>query len=68
MIGSYDFFTMGAFDSEESARIHDILYHKNLFKDFKIKLFHGVVDKVLIGRLPVRNINTKAEYKTLYWE
>ncbi|MEM3227789.1 MAG: winged helix-turn-helix transcriptional regulator [Candidatus Micrarchaeaceae archaeon] len=68
LIGSYDFFTMGAFDSEKAALEHDILYHKSLFSDYKINIEYGVVDKVLLGRLPVRSIDTKSEYRTIYWE
>lgn len=67
LIGSFDFFTLGAFDNSEIAYKKDVLYHKNLFKKYKIKMLYGEVDEVLLGRLPIRSLNTKKEYKTLSW-
>jgi len=67
LIGSYDFFTLGAFDNFNAAYKNDITYHRKLFKKDGIKMVYGEVDKVLIGRLPIRSLDTKKEYKTVAW-
>ena len=65
LIGSYDFFTLGAFDDFETAYKNDIQYHKTLFKKQGIKIVYGEVDKVILGSLPIRSVDTKKEYNTL---
>lgn len=67
LIGSYDFFTVGAFDNFKIGYEKDVLYHKNVFKKYGVKMFYGEIDKVLLGKLPIRSIDTKKEYKTLVW-
>jgi DNA-binding Lrp family transcriptional regulator len=67
LIGSHDFFTLGAFDSFDIAYKKDVLYHKNLFRKFKIKVLYGEINEILLGKLPIRTIDTKKEYKTLVW-
>ncbi len=67
LIGSYDFFTLGAFDSPEVGYKNDVLYHKNLFKKYNIKIFYGSVKDVLMGKLPIRSMDTKKDYKTIVW-
>lgn len=67
LIGSYDFFTLGAFDDKEIAYRHDVLYHKNVFKRYNVKMLYGEIKEMLIGRLPIRSTDTRSEYKTLVW-
>ena len=67
LIGSYDFFTLGAFDNKETAYKQDILYHKNAFKKFNVRMAYGEVKDIILGKLPIRSIDTKKEYKTLIW-
>jgi len=67
LVGSYDFFTMGAFDSEAAAMEHDISYHKELFKDENIDMAKGTIGRVLLGRLPLRSVGTKDHYRLIKW-
>jgi len=67
LVGSFDFFTLGAFDNEKIAYARDVLYHKQLFKQDKIQIYYGTVDRVLLGKLPVRSVDTKATYKLIRW-
>ncbi len=67
LIGSYDFFTMGAFDSRDIAYKHDVLYHKNLFRKYSIRMSYGDIRDTLMGRFPVRSVDSKKEYKILIW-
>ena len=67
LIGSYDFFTIGAFDNFKIAYRKDVLYHKHVFKKYSIKMLYGEIDKVILGRLPIRSVDTKKNYKTLVW-
>ena len=67
LIGAYDFFTLGAFDSWDAAYKHDILYHKKIFSDYNVHMAYGEIEDVLIGRLPIRSVDTKSEYNILRW-
>ncbi len=67
LIGSYDFFTIGAFDNAETAYSRDVEYHKKLFKKHGVQIVSGEIDKVLLGRLPLRSVDTKKEYSTIKW-
>ncbi len=67
LIGSYDFFTLGAFDSKEIAYREDIQYHKNAFRKFNAKILYGEVKEVLLGKLPIRSMDTKKDYSTIVW-
>ena len=68
MIGSYDFFALGVFDNQRTAYRNCVLYHKNLYKREGINQLYGTVDRVLLGRLPIRSIDTKKEYNTIVWD
>jgi len=67
LIGSFDFFTLGAFDNFDTAYKKDILYHKKIFVKDKIKIEYGEVERVLLGQLPIRSIDTMSEYNTIKW-
>lgn len=67
LIGSYTFFTLGVFDDLSSAQKYDISYHKKIHKSSKAKIEYAEVERVLLGRLPIRSVDTKSEYKTIYW-
>lgn len=68
LIGSYDFFTLGAFDSPEVAYRNDVMYHKSLFLKHGIRLAYGAVDRVILGRLPIRSIDVAKEYNKIFWK
>ncbi|MGC8676063.1 MAG: winged helix-turn-helix transcriptional regulator [Candidatus Micrarchaeia archaeon] len=67
LIGSYDFFTLGAFDDYKTALRQDIAYHKALFKKHRIKMKHATISKVILGALPIRSVDTAKEYNTIVW-
>lgn len=67
LVGSYDFFNLGLFDSYETAYKHQILSYRENFKRHRARLEYGYIDKVLLGRLPLRSIDSKKEYNTIKW-
>ncbi len=67
LVGSYDFFTLGAFDSYDSALKHDINYHKSVLEKHKVEVKFAYLDKVILGRLPIRSIDAQNEYKLIRW-
>jgi len=67
LLGSFDFFTLGAFDNRDVAYKKDVLYHKEIFKKYNVKMLYGEIDEILLGRLPIRSMDTKKNYKTLVW-
>ena len=68
LIGSYDFFTLGAFDSFETAYKRDVMYHRHLFENQGVRLIYGDVESVLLGSLPIRSMDIAREYNKLTWE
>jgi DNA-binding Lrp family transcriptional regulator len=68
LIGRHDFFTTGVFDSFNAAYNADILYHKRIFLKHHIKILYAELNKLLLGRLPIRSVNTKNEYNKIIWE
>lgn len=67
LLGSYDFFTLGAFDDSKTAYKQDVLYHKRIFAKDMVRVEYGEVDKVLLGRLPLRSIDVGKEYNIVKW-
>jgi DNA-binding Lrp family transcriptional regulator len=67
LIGAHDFFTMGAFDNEKVARSNDIMYHKSVFMRHSVKIQYAVVERILVGSLPIRSVDTKSEYSKIIW-
>lgn len=67
LIGSYDFFTIGVFDSLDAAYRYDIRYHKQVQRRQGVRLLYGEIDRILFGRLPIRSVDTKKEYSTIVW-
>ncbi len=67
LIGSYDHFGIGVFDSYREAQEHLVQYHKQSLGPHLSRIFYGEVDKMLIGRLPMRSIDTKADYRVINW-
>ncbi len=68
LIGSDDFFTMGVFDSHDVAYEADIQYHRGIFTRHNIRMKYADVKEVLVGRLPIRSIDTKKEYAMITWD
>ena len=67
LIGSHDLFSIDVFDNKATAMKYDIKYHKSLFVKHGIKMAIGEITSLLIGRLPIRSIDPKKEYKVVQW-
>ena len=67
LVGSYDFFFVGTFDSREIAVRHGAGYFKRSMGRHLVRSRYGEIDKVILGRLPIRSIDTKSEYRTIKW-
>ncbi|MEM3839317.1 MAG: winged helix-turn-helix transcriptional regulator [Candidatus Micrarchaeaceae archaeon] len=67
LVGSYDYFLIGVFDSYEKACKHLVQYYRENFRRHKIKVLHGEIESLLIGDLPIRNIDVKKEYDVIKW-
>lgn len=67
LIGSNDFFAIGAFDDVKTAYRNGVLYHKECHRESGIKIKYAGIDRILLGRLPINSLDTKKEYKTIRW-
>jgi DNA-binding Lrp family transcriptional regulator len=67
LIGSGDFFTLGVFDNRKIGYDGGVLYYKNAMLTQKVKISYGVIDKVLVGRMPLRSTDNAKEYRVLNW-
>ncbi len=67
LIGTGDFFVLGVFDNRKIGYSRGILHYKNAMETQKVKIGYGVLDKVLVGRMPLRSIDNRREYRVLEW-
>ncbi len=67
LVGSYDFFFVGIFDSYDVAYKRQVQYTKQNFKRHRVKVLYGEVTAIPLGNLPLRSIDVKKEYNTLKW-
>ena len=67
LVGSYDFFNMGIFDSYEVAYKHAITDFRSTMKRQSATCDYGQVDNLLLGRWPIRSIDSKKEYNVIQW-
>ncbi len=67
LIGTGDFFVMGIFDNRKIGYRNSILHYKNSMTTQKVKISYGVIDRVLVGSVPLRSIDAKKEYSILHW-
>lgn len=67
LIGSYDFGITGTFDTEEEAYKKQVLFYKRTMKPEDVRLEYGSLRTMLIGKFPVRSVNTAKEYDTIRW-
>lgn len=66
LVGSDDFFCLGSFDSHESAYKKDLAFYRKVHRKSNPRIFFGVVDKVVLGNLPIRSADVK-EYDVIRW-
>lgn len=67
LIGSGDFFVLGVFDDRKIGYRRAVLHYKNVMRTQKVKIWHGVIDKILVGKMPLRSVNNKTDYKIPNW-
>lgn len=67
LIGAYDFFTLSASDNLEAAYRRDRLANAQIMKTQRPEMAYAEIDRVLLGRLPIRSIDTKKEYNVVSW-
>lgn len=67
LVGSHDFFTIGAFDNYNTAYSEVVNRYRKNFRRYKATVDYGAVDRVLVGSLPFRSIDAKKEYKVIKW-
>ncbi|MGC8671707.1 MAG: winged helix-turn-helix transcriptional regulator [Candidatus Micrarchaeia archaeon] len=67
LIGSYDWFSIGIFDNEQIAKKQHLRYYKKVMANDKVEVKFGIVERVLLGYLPLRSIDTKANYDVIKW-
>ncbi|MDE1833119.1 MAG: Lrp/AsnC family transcriptional regulator [Candidatus Micrarchaeota archaeon] len=64
LVGSYDFFTLGAYDDFKIGYKHGIELYSKLFKKYDItKTEYGEVKDVLIGKIPIRSVDVAKDFK-----
>jgi DNA-binding Lrp family transcriptional regulator len=63
LIGSYDSFAIGVFDSFKDSYEYLVQYYRKLFGGFApIKIMYGELGAPLIGKLPINSMDIKKEY------
>ncbi len=67
LVGSWDLFGMGVFDSYDIGYEHCAMYYKQTMGRHIVKIDFNAIDRVLLGRLPLRSIDVKTGYETLDW-
>jgi DNA-binding Lrp family transcriptional regulator len=67
LIGSHTLFILSAFDSRAAALRNGLNYHKEMYAQHGAKRILGEVTDVVLGRLPIRSVDIKSEYKTIVW-
>jgi DNA-binding Lrp family transcriptional regulator len=67
LVGSHTLFVMSVFDDKASAYRYGLSYHKRMYAKHSPKRASGEVRDVILGRLPIRSVDIRKEYKTLVW-
>ncbi len=65
--GSDRAFTVANYDDYRQGMKNSVLAHNKVYSKDKPRVVFGVIDNVLLGYFPIRNIDTKANYNTLLW-
>jgi DNA-binding Lrp family transcriptional regulator len=67
LVGAWDHFGLGVFDSYKTGYEHCVGYYKQTMGRHIVRMDFDTIEKVLIGRLPLRSIDTRAAYNVLNW-
>lgn len=67
LIGSHTLFVASVFDSKASAYKNGLSYHKKMYAKHGAKRSSAEIKDILLGRLPIRSVDIKNEYKAIKW-
>ncbi len=67
LTGSHTLFVMSVFDDQKSAYKYGLAYHKKMYAKHSPRRVTGEVKEIILGRLPIRSVDIKNEYKTIKW-
>lgn len=67
LIGSYDYFFIGLYDTPEIGEKRLVQYYKRQFRRHIVKTTQGAMMDVLVGDFPIRNIDVKKEFNMIRW-
>ncbi len=67
LVGSYDFFFVGAYDDQRTGYERLIKYYRKRFSRHKVKEVHGAIGRMLIGDFPIRNLDVRKEFNMIKW-
>ena len=67
LVGSSDVFITGLFDDYDTTYEHVVQRFKKMFAKQQVKVEYGKIEKVILGRLPLRSIDAKKEYNVINW-
>ncbi len=68
LVGSFDFFFVGAYDDDEMGYRRLIQYYKRRYRRHRVKAFYGSISSMLFGNFPIRNLDTKSEFRMVRWD
>ena len=67
LMGSHTLFILSAFDDKVLADRFGLAYHKSMYAKHGAKRLSGEIKELILGRLPIRSVDIKKEYKTIMW-
>lgn len=67
LIGSYDFFFVGVYDSPKIGLARLVSYYRARYKRHKVKTMHGTLGRVILGNFPTRSLDAKSEFNMIKW-
>jgi DNA-binding Lrp family transcriptional regulator len=67
LIGSYDFFFVGVYDSYDIGYNRLIKYYRERYKRHKVKVMYGTVGETLLGHFPTRSLDVRGEFNMIRW-
>ena len=67
LVGSYDFFAIGVFDSFNAAYREGVLNYRKNMKRHLVRLRNAEIKKVILGSITIRSLDVEREYNTIKW-
>lgn len=67
LIGGYDFFFVGVYDSYDIGYNRLIKYYRERYKRHKVKVMYGTIGETLLGHFPTRSLDVRGEFNMIRW-